>query len=56
MVGLTRAKDDTDRATVAFMFANADLASETEKAAFLTIGSGATRAEFMGDTCPSLSY
>jgi predicted peroxiredoxin len=95
VVSLTRAKDDTDRATVAFVVANAAIASEKEVVVFLniegtrlsqsgypddlheagfspcfkkralhedqlipgakTIG-GATLVEFMGDTCPSLSY
>jgi predicted peroxiredoxin len=36
-VSLTRAKDDTDRATVAFVVANAALASDKETVVFLSI-------------------
>src|SRR5262245_39117474 len=36
-VSLTRAKDDTDRATVAFVVANAAAASEKETLVFLSI-------------------
>lgn len=37
VVSLTRAKDDTDRATVAFVVANAALASDKEVVVFLNI-------------------
>jgi uncharacterized protein len=37
VVSLTRAKDDTDRATVAFVVANAAVASEREVVVFLNI-------------------
>ncbi|MGX5872216.1 DsrE family protein, partial [Burkholderia gladioli] len=37
VVSLTRAKDDTDRATVAFVVANAAIASEKEAVVFLNI-------------------
>jgi predicted peroxiredoxin len=37
VVSLTRAKDDTDRATVAFVVANAAIASEKEVVVFLNI-------------------
>ena len=37
VVSLTRAKDDTDRATVAFVVANAAVASDKETVVFLNI-------------------
>lgn len=37
VVSLTRAKDDTDRATVAFVVANAAVASDRETVVFLSV-------------------
>jgi uncharacterized protein len=50
VVSLTRAKDDTDRATVAFVVANAALASEKEVVVFLNIeGTRLSQAGYAND-------
>ena len=60
-VSLTCAKDDTDKATVAFVVANAALGSEKETMVFLsTEGSDSPRGAMSTkstrrDSCPSRS-
>lgn len=50
VVSLTRAKDDPDRATVAFVVANAALASEKEVLVFLNIeGTRLSQAGYADD-------
>ncbi|WP_028228480.1 DsrE family protein [Paraburkholderia ferrariae] len=50
VVSLTRAKDDTDRATVAFVVANAAVASEKEVVVFLNIeGTRLSQAGYAND-------